>query len=102
MTVINGIEIDNIRYTNNNIKEAIENNDPIEEKLHVIAVISNPCLFAKRYILMKEFINRIEMEEKNVILYIVEMAYKNQKFIITDKKCPTHLFTIENRNTFMA
>jgi len=53
MTVINGIEIDNIRYKHNIIKEAIENNDPIEEKLHVIAVISNPCLFAKRYILMK-------------------------------------------------
>ena len=42
MTVINGIEIDNIEYKPNIIKEAILNNDPIEEKLNVIAVISNP------------------------------------------------------------
>ena len=91
MTVINGIEIDNIEYEHNNIKEAIINNEPIEQKLHVIAVISNPCLFAKRYILMKEFIHRIEKEETNVELYIVELAYKDQKFIITDKHNKKHL-----------
>ena len=91
MTVINGIEIDNIEYKKNIVKSAIENNEPIEEKLHVIAVISNPCLFAKRYILMKEFINRIKLEESNVILYIVELAYGEQKFIITEKNNPRHL-----------
>ena len=52
MTVINGIEIDNINYKINDIKFAISNNDPIEEKLNVIVVISNPCLYAKRYILL--------------------------------------------------
>ena len=61
MTVINGIEIDYITYSKNDIKEAINNNEPIENKLHVIAVISNPCLFAKRYILTKEFINRMQI-----------------------------------------
>jgi hypothetical protein len=91
MTVINGIEIDRIHYKENDIKYAIENNSPIEDKLHIITVISNPCLFAKRYILMKEFINRIQKEEPNVILYIVELAYKNQKFIITDKENQNHL-----------
>jgi len=91
MTVINGIEIDHIQYVKNEIKEAIVNNDPIEDKLHVIAVVSNPCMFAKRYILMKEFINRIELEETNVNLYIVELAYKDQKFIITDKNNKNHL-----------
>jgi hypothetical protein len=91
MTVINGIEIDYITYNENIIKTAIENNEPIEEKLHVIVVVSNPCLFGTRYILMKEFINRIEVEEKNVILYVVELAYKNQNFIITDKNNKRHL-----------
>jgi hypothetical protein len=91
MTVINGIEIDNIHYSKNSIKEAIENNDPIEEKLHVIAVISNPCLYAKRYILIKEFIKRMETDEKDIILYVVEMAYGNQKFIITNKNNNRHL-----------
>jgi len=91
MTIINGIEIDYITYKLNGIKYSIENNDPIEDKLHVIAVISNPCLFAKRYILMKEFINRFELEESNLILYIVELAYGDQKFLITNAKNPRHL-----------
>jgi hypothetical protein len=91
MTIVNGIEIDNIQYHQNNIKHAIENNDPIEEKLHVIAVVSNPCMFAKRYILMKEFIQRMELDEKDVILYIVELAYGDQSYYITDKKNPRHL-----------
>jgi hypothetical protein len=91
MTVINGIEIDFIQYEKNDIKEAISNNDPIEKKLHVIAVISNPCLFAKRYILIKEFMNRLLLEEENVELYIVELAYKDQRFLITEKNNPKHL-----------
>ena len=63
MTIINGIEIDNIDYKLNNIKTAILNNNSIENKLNVIIVISNPCQFARRYILCKEFIKRIEEEE---------------------------------------
>ena len=91
MTIINGIEIDYITYNKNFIKEAIQNNEPIEDKLHVIAVISNPFLFARRYILMKEFINRIQQEETGVVLYVVELAYGNQKHLITDKKKKHHL-----------
>lgn len=60
MTIINTIEIDNINYEKNTIKDAIINNDPIENKLNVIIVISNPCLYASRYILAKEFIKRFE------------------------------------------
>ena len=91
MTVINGIEIDDINYKLNDIKYAITNNDPIEEKLNVIIVISNPCLYAKRYILFKEFIKRIEEEEDHVNLFIVEMIYGKQKFIITNKNNKNHL-----------
>lgn len=91
MTIINGIEIDNINYKPNDIKLAISNNDPIEEKLNVIIVISNPCLYVKRYILLKEFEKRIIEEEENVNLYIVEMIYPKQKFIITNKLDPNHL-----------
>ena len=53
MTIFNNIEIDNLTYKVNDLKYAISNNDPIEEKLNVIIVISNPCLYAKRYILCK-------------------------------------------------
>ena len=101
MTVINGIEIDNINYKVNEIKLAIANNDPIEEKLNVIIVISNPCLYAKRYILLKEFVKRIEEEEEHVNLFIVEMIYENQKFIVTDKK-KQKSFTSKNRCSDLA
>jgi hypothetical protein len=90
MTVINGIEIDNIVVYKNNIKETILNNDPIEDKLHVIIVISNPCLYARRYILAREFIKRIE-NDNNVILYVVELVYKDQKYILTNKNNKNHL-----------
>lgn len=91
MTIINGIEIDNINYKVNDIKCAIANNDPIEDKLNVILVISNPCLYAKRYILLKEFVKRMEEEEENIRLFVVEMIYKDQKFIVTSKNNKHHL-----------
>jgi hypothetical protein len=80
-----------IYYTNNDIKKAIKNNDLIEDKLHVILVISNPCLYKRRYELFHEFVNRIEDEEEDVILYVVEMAYGNQEFCITDSNNKRHL-----------
>jgi hypothetical protein len=91
MTVINGIEIDCIDYKMNEIKYSILNNDPIEPKLHVIIVVSNPCLYAKRYKLLNEFVKRVEYEEKEIILYIVEMIYPGQKFMVTDPKNKRHL-----------
>jgi len=91
MTVINGVEIDDINYKLNDIKYAILNNVPIENKLNVIVVISNPCLYSKRYILLNEFVKRIEEEETNVELFIVETIYDNQKFIVTNKKNKNHL-----------
>jgi hypothetical protein len=91
MTVINGIEIDCIHYETNPIRDAIKNNEPLENKLHVIAVISNPCLYGKRYKLINEFITRIELEETDVLLYVVEIAYKNQKFVVTNPNNKRHL-----------
>jgi len=91
MTVINGIEIDNINYIKNEIKEAIINNEPIENNLHVIIVISNPCQYAKRYILAREFIKRFDTEQ-NIILYIVELCFGDkQQFCVTEKNNPKHL-----------
>jgi len=74
MTVINNIEIDDIKYCENEIKAAICNNEPIEEKLNVIIVVSNPCQYGTRYLLAREFVRRMELEESNVELYIVELA----------------------------
>ena len=91
MTIINNLEIDDITYIENEMKSAIVNNDVIESKLHVIIVVSNPCQYARRYILAREFIRRFENDENDVILYIVELAYGKQRFHVTDKANPRHL-----------
>lgn len=90
MTIINGIEIDIKHISNDDIKLAIMNNDPIDLVLHVIAVISNPCQFARKYILAREFLNRME-SEKNIKIYMVELAYGEQKFYVTEQSNPMHL-----------
>jgi len=90
MTIINGIEIDIAQIKMDEIKQAIMNNDPVEDVLHVIAVTSNPCQFARRYILAREFLSRME-HEKNIVVYMVELAYGNQQFYVTDAKNPRHL-----------
>jgi hypothetical protein len=90
MTIINGIDIDVSPYAPDEIRKAILNNSPIDNVLHVVAVISNPCLYARRYILAREFINRMEKEE-NVILYVVELTYGDQKYYVTDKNNKRHL-----------
>jgi hypothetical protein len=91
MTVIDCIKIDDIDFKINDIKYAIKNNEEIEEKLNVIIVISNPCLYKRRYILLKEFVNRIESHETKIELFIVEMIYNNQQFIVTNKNNKNHL-----------
>lgn len=88
---MDGLNLDCVNYKTNDIKYAIYNNDKIEEKLHVIAVISNPCLYKKRYTLMNEFVKRMEEDEQHIELYIVEMKYKNQKYKFTDKNNKKHL-----------
>jgi hypothetical protein len=84
------VTINNISYKVDDIKSAIINNDPIEEKLNVIVVISNPCLYARRYKLLKEFAERMKQDD-NVNLFIVELLYGNQKFAVTDENNKNHL-----------
>jgi hypothetical protein len=91
MTVINGIEIDYIHYSQNEIKQAIQNNEPIDDVLHVICAVSNAGMFARRYILAKEFLERMQRDETHVVVYVVELAYEHQPFIITAPTNPRHL-----------
>jgi hypothetical protein len=88
MTVLDGIELD--VHTRNYTREAIQHNDPLEPFLHVVMVVSNPCYFRRRYALARQFMLRME-KESNVRLYVVELCYKKQKFILTQKKNPRHL-----------
>ncbi len=92
MTVINGIEVDKVEYRENGTKLAIQNNDKIEDKLHVIIVISNPCEYGTRYKLANEFIKRMENEHSlEVELYVVELAYGEQKHYVAKKNNKKHL-----------
>ena len=60
------------------------------EKLHVLAVISNPANFSSRIQLFDNFKKYIE-KESNVILYTAELIYPGQEYKITDKSNPHHL-----------
>jgi hypothetical protein len=72
------------------VREAILHRLPIEPQLHVIIVISNPCLYQRRYDLAREFVERMKTQP-DVVLYIVEIAYENQAFAITDATNRNHL-----------
>ena len=82
-----------VLYNNNNpdnTRQLILGNTPIEDKLHVIAVISNPCNYKIRYKLAHQFFQRME-QEQDVILYIVELVYGDQEFAVTTKGNKRHL-----------
>jgi len=84
--------INDTSYQRNIIRSAIQNNEPIEDKLNVIIVVSNPCLFTRRYTLTKEFIERVERDElEHVNLYVVELVYGEQEYAITNKDNKNHL-----------
>lgn len=72
------------------IKKALQKNEKIDDTLHVISIISNVCEFKRRWQLMNEFIERMK-EYENIKLYIVELAYGDQDFKITDENNPQHL-----------
>lgn len=79
-------------YSPHTVKGALNNNEPLDEFLHVISVISNPCNYRRRYQLAKEFTNRMRTE-KSIKFYIVELVYtySPNKFTLTNKDDPFHL-----------
>jgi hypothetical protein len=89
MTVIEAVQ-PTVSISKNEIRMAIDNNDPIEEFLHVIIVVSNPCNYKRRYQLALEFMERFKMEPR-CKLYVVELAYGSQEFRLTDPENPSHL-----------
>jgi hypothetical protein len=92
MSLLYGIEQDlELNQTiRNRVKDCIKLNDPLDKILHVIMVLSNPCSFNRRYQLAREFILRMENED-HVQLYIVELCYSRQPFLLTKENHPRHL-----------
>lgn len=80
----------NIIDSNIETKIHIKNSTPIEDKLHVIVVMSNICEYKIRYKLCEEFIDKMEREQ-DIIIYVVELAYNNQTFKVTNANNKRHL-----------
>ena len=93
---VNNLETDffefnkSIKSNNELLKKCLKEENKIDDKLHVITVISNICNFKRRWQLMIEFIERMK-EFKNIELYVVELIYEDQFFRITEKNNPKHL-----------
>lgn len=66
------------------------NNPRIDDVLHVILVVSNPCLYKRRYQLARECIARLEKTEY-IQVYLVELAYGDQSYALTQSGNPRHL-----------
>jgi hypothetical protein len=85
-----------INYQENEIKNAIRYNKPLEPKLHVIICISNPMQYKRRIALAREFMKRFEKEETDVLLYVIELVYNIpgepfRNFAVTHPDHPRHL-----------
>lgn len=61
----------------------------MKDKLHVIAVIYNPCKYESRYKLYFEFEKYMKSFD-NVILHTTELSYDGN-FVVTDSKNKNHL-----------
>ncbi len=63
---------------------------PIDDKLYVIAVISNPQRYNRRYQLYYEFRDRMH-ENEHVVMYTVEVAFGDRDFEVTSPDHPCHV-----------
>lgn len=66
----------------------LKNTGKLDTNLHCVVMISNPCLYKKRYNLAKSFLSKIY---PNMIIYLVEIIYKGQIPGISEKDNPRHL-----------
>lgn len=75
----------------NHLVNHIQNSQLINSNtLHVIGVVSNPMRFHSRYRIFREWMKAME-NTPNVKLYIVETAFGDRDFEITEKNNPRHL-----------
>jgi Erv1 / Alr family len=97
-------------YNKNLIKESIKQNKPLDDKLHVITCIFNQTkselsercskAFELRYSNIKSFIERMENEEENIVLYVAEIVPLDKDFIVTTSSNKRH-FQLKSNNEFI-
>lgn len=71
-----------------NTRKRIQTNPKIDDVIHCLIMISNPCLYKKRYKLARDFMSK---SYPGMRLYLVEILYKNQVPGIADPTNPRHL-----------
>jgi len=69
---------------------AIASNAPLDDVLHVVAVLSNPCRYRRRWQLALDFFERMEATP-HVALYVVELAYGDEPHVVTSADNARHL-----------
>lgn len=62
---------------------------PVDDRLHVITVISNPVRYARRYELFKEF--ERHMLGFDIVFHVVELAFADRCFEVTTPCNPNHV-----------
>ena len=70
--------------------DKMRNASKIDDILHVVMVISNPCNYSKRYKLAREFQARMALT-KGIQFYTVELIFPGQSYQVTDSSNPNHL-----------
>ncbi len=90
----NQMNKENINNTNKPVikkddtKTIIKTTNMIDVTLHCVIMISNPCLYKRRYLLAKDFLIR---KYPNLQIYLVEIIYKGQVPGISENNNPRHL-----------
>lgn len=62
----------------------------MSDKLHVVIPINNYAQWKRRYELFHQFCERMK-KEKDIVLYIVEVALGDRPFMATERNNPRHL-----------
>jgi len=74
------------------MKSVISRTTPVDDTLHVVVAVSNPCSLTSRYTLAEKTIAQMELDAKSTItIYVVEIAYGDQPFRLTDQTHSRHL-----------
>lgn len=63
--------------------------DRLDEKLYIVAAISNPCRYESRYRLYEQFVDMVS--NTPAILYTVEIAHGRRRHAVTRPDNPRHI-----------
>ncbi len=72
------------------LHEILRSARPVDDILHVVTVVSNFMEYQSRWRLARQFIAEME-QNPEIRLYVVELAYNDQSYRVTEADNPRHL-----------